>query len=223
MKFKAILFDLDNTLLDFLTFKRETAKTAAKEMRKYGLNDTEENIYKKIFETYDLYGVEYNKTFYQVIKQYNLEINKAERIQQAAIVAYLKRKFEILKPYPEVIETLRKLKENYKLGVVSDAPRNKAWMRLVLSGLDDLFDVIVTFDDTNEHKPSNFPFKKALEELKLEPNEVLFVGDNPGRDIKGANALGMKTCLAKYGLWDRSSDFKADYEIEKFEDLLKVV
>lgn len=223
MKFKAILFDLDNTLLDFLTFKKETAKASAKEMRKYGLNDSEESIYKKIFETYDKYGVEYNKTFYQVLIQYNLEINKAERIQQAAIVAYLKKKFEILKPYPEVIETLTKLKEHYKLGVVSDAPRNKAWMRLVLSGLDNIFDVVVTFDDTNSHKPSDLPFKKALEKLEVKPEEVLFVGDNPGRDIKGANALGMKTCLAKYGLWDKSSDFKADYEIGTFKEILTII
>lgn len=159
----------------------------------------------------------------RVIKPYTLSINKSEEIQQSAIVAYLKRKFEVLTPYPEVIPTLKKLKEKYKLGVVTDAPRNKAWMRLVLSKLNKEFDLVVTFDDTEEKKPSEFPFKKALEELKLKPEEVLFVGDNPGRDILGAHKLGMKTCLAKYGLWDKSSDFKAGFEIEKFEELIKVV
>ena len=45
---KAILFDLDNTLLDFLTFKKETAKAAAKAMIKHGLPDDEMKIYGKI-------------------------------------------------------------------------------------------------------------------------------------------------------------------------------
>jgi FMN phosphatase YigB (HAD superfamily) len=49
------------------------------------------------------------------------------------------------------------------------------------------------------------------------------VGDNPERDIKGAQELGMKTCLAKYGWNKRKTDIKADYEINRFEDLLKVL
>ncbi len=62
--FKAILFDLDNTLLDFLTFKKETAKAAAKAMIKQGLPATEIEVYGKIFSVYDEKGIEYQKTFY---------------------------------------------------------------------------------------------------------------------------------------------------------------
>jgi len=222
-KIEAILFDLDNTLIDFLKFKRETSRAVARAMVTHGLPDNEENIYKKIFETYDKYGIEYNKTFYRVIKQYNLNINKSEKIQQSAIVSYLKRKFDVLTTYPNVLPTLETLKKTYKLGVVTDAPRNKAWMRLVLSSLDNKFEVVVTFDDTNHSKPSSLPFKKALEKLGVKSEQVLFVGDNPGKDIIGAKNLGMKTCLAKYGLWDNSSNFKADYEINNFKDLLKVI
>jgi FMN phosphatase YigB (HAD superfamily) len=42
------------------------------------------------------------------------------------------------------------------------------------------------------------------------------------RDIKCAKSVGMRTCLAKYGLMFKSNEI-LDYEIEKFEDLLKVV
>ena len=62
----------------------------------------------------------------------------------------------------------------------------------------------------------------ALSKIKLKPSEVIFVGDNPGRDIKGAKELGMKTCLAKYGQEFKGED-KADYELEKFDDLLKII
>ncbi len=221
--FKAILFDLDNTLINFLEFKMETAKAAAKAMVANGLPASEVEAYGKIFSVYDEKGIEYQKTFSDVVKLYGLEINQAERIQQAAILAYLQKKFEVLRTYPIVKPTLATLKEEYKLGVVTDAPRNKAWQRLILTGLGDYFDVIVTLDDTKAFKPSPGGFNLALRKLNLAPSECLFVGDNPERDIKGAQEIGMKTCLAKYGASKKKTDIKADFEISRFEDLLKVL
>ena len=220
----AVLFDLDNTLIDFLTFKKETTKAAATAMVKQGLPATEIETYGKIFSVYDEKGIEYQKTFHDVIKSLKLEVNLAEKIQQAAITAYLQKKFEVLRPYPMVKPTLKKLREKkLKLGIVTDAPRNKAWQRLVITGLENEFDVVVTHDDTLLKKPHPSPFYVALQKLNLLAPACLFVGDNPERDIKGAKELGMQTCLAKYGLWNRDDSIKADYEIEKFEDLLKVL
>lgn len=219
----AILFDLDNTLINFLEFKIETAKAAAKAMVANGLPATEVEAYGKIFTVYDEKGIEYQKTFYEVVKQYGLDIDRAERIQQAAILAYLQKKFEVLRTYPIVKPTLSKLKDRFKLGIVTDAPRNKAWQRLILTGLGDYFDVVITLDDTQTMKPGPGPFNLALERLNLRPEECLFVGDNPDRDIKGAKELGMKTCLAKYGWGGKRTDVRADREIARFEDILKVV
>ncbi|MCK4319448.1 TIGR02253 family HAD-type hydrolase [Candidatus Micrarchaeota archaeon] len=223
MPLKAILFDLDNTLIDFMKFKKETSKAAAKAMIFHGLPSDEKTIYKRIFQIYDEYGIEYQKTFFRVITPFKLEINKAERIQQAAILAYLKKKFSVLKPYASVKPILRRLRKKYKLAIVTDAPRNKAWQRLVLCGLEDYFDLVITYNDTKEKKPSSKPFKKALSSLKLKPSEILFIGDNPGRDVKGAKSLGMKTALAFYGLTRGKSRVKPDYILKRFEDILKVV
>ncbi|HSB47158.1 MAG TPA: HAD-IA family hydrolase [Candidatus Bilamarchaeum sp.] len=220
---KAILFDLDNTLINFLHFKVETAKAAAAAMVKHGLPATELQAYGKIFSVYDERGIEYQKTFYEVVKPFGLEINQAERIQQAAILAYLETKFRVLRSYPSVRPALSRLAGKYKLGIVTDAPRNKAWQRLILTGLHDAFDFVVTHEDTMENKPHPSVFNLALKKLGVLPEAVLFVGDNSERDILGARDAGMKTCLAKYGAMGRRSDVKADFEIGKFEDLLKVV
>jgi putative hydrolase of the HAD superfamily len=220
---KAILFDLDNTLIDFLTFKKESAKAAAKAMIAKGLPATEIEAYGKIFSVYDEKGIEYQKTFGDVVRQYNLEVNQAERIQQAAIIAYLKKKFEILRPYPMVKLTLHELREHgLKLGIATDAPRNKAWQRLVLTGLDGEFNVVITKDDVQAQKPHPSMFILASEKLGIPPSEIMFVGDNPVRDIEGAKAVGMITCLARYGVW-YEKECKADYEIERFDDLIDVV
>jgi putative hydrolase of the HAD superfamily len=128
----------------------------------------------------------------------------------------------LTEPYPGVIPTLLKLKQQgLKLAIVSDAPILQAWTRLTEMKIQDFFDAVVTFDDTGERKPSALPFKKALEQLGMEPEEVLHVGDWPERDIAGAKALGMKTALAKYGTI-KPATVKADYELDKIEDLLKI-
>lgn len=219
---KAILFDLDNTLIDYMHFKKETAKAAAKAMIAQGLPASEKEIYDKIFQVYEEKGIEYQKTMYEVVKQYGLEINRAEKIQQAGILAYLKRKFEVLKTYPDVLPTLEKLKEKgLKLALVSDAPRNKAWQRLIMAGLENAFDLIITHNDTEQFKPHPSPFQLALKTLNISPEEALFVGDNPGRDIRGAKKLGIRTCLAEYGrVFERSEE--ADHVIMDIKELLGI-
>jgi len=221
---KAILFDLDNTLINFLQFKIDTAKAASRAMIRSGLDVPENELYGKIFSVYDEKGIEYQKTFHDVIKPYGLEINKAEKIQQAAILAYLQKKFEVLKPYPNVVPTLEKLRaKGMRLGIVTDAPRNKAWQRLILTGLQDEFDFVVTHDDTQAMKPHPTPFYVALKKLEILPGACLFVGDNPERDIKGAKEVGMLTCWARYGSLLKKPETKPDYAIDSFEEILSMV
>lgn len=222
---KAILFDLDNTLLDFSGFKRESALAAAKAIKQAGVPHDEKLIYNKIFEIYEKKGIEYQLTFNEVLHELGIENpSQFERAKQAAIIAYTKKKFDLIKPRQKVIQTLNSLKGKYKLGIVTDAPKDKAWQRLILSGLDGYFFPVVTFSDTNVHKPSTTPFKRALVFLKEMPSECLYVGDNPERDIIGAKKAGMHTCLAKYGCIDYKEEMDvADYAIGKFETLADIV
>jgi FMN phosphatase YigB (HAD superfamily) len=107
---------------------------------------------------------------------------------------------------------------------VTDAPREKAWQRLILSGLDGFFYPVVTYNDTLEHKPSLKPFELALFLLKVKPKEALFIGDNPERDIIGAKKAGLNTCLAKYGCIGYSEELNvADYAIGKIGDLTAII
>ena len=54
---------------------------------------------------------------------------------------------------------------------------------------------------------------------------MIFVGDNPNRDIKGAKLLGIKTVLAKYGEWTKARDksLRPDYEIDDVKELLAIL
>jgi len=221
---KAILFDLDNTLLDFSGFKRETALAAAKAIRKAGVKESEKKLYDAIYEIYGKRGIEYQNTFQELLSEYKLGANLHEHAKQAAIIAYTKKKHECLKPRPKVIQVLSSLRRKFKLAIVTDAPRDKAWQRLILSGLDHFFEVVVAYEETGEYKPSTKPFFKALSIIGTTPQETLFVGDNPERDIIGAKKAGLHTCLAKYGCIDYREEMDvANYTIGKIEELVGIV
>src|SRR3989338_1087679 len=129
----------------------------------------------------------------------------------------------ILGPYPNVGYVLLKLKGiGLKLAIGTDAPRLKAWIRLAAMKLSNYFDVVVVFEDTRQHKPSKMPFKAALKQLSLKPEECLMVGDWPERDIKGAKSIGMKTCFARYGNL-KAKKVNSDYEIRNIKEMLDIV
>lgn len=220
---KAIIFDLDNTLLDFWKFKTATAQAAAKQMRKHGWKLSEKETVKRIFVIYQEKGIEYQKTFADLVYGAGYQGNKAERIQQAAIITYNRAKFSILKPYPGAKSMLSSLKRRHKLAVLSDGPRNKVWQRLILAGLDGFFDEVGTFHDTSKAKPDRAPFLRICRLLKAKPSECLFVGDNPERDIAGAKSVGMMVVWARYGHVYGKKNGLQDATIKKPMELVKIV
>jgi putative hydrolase of the HAD superfamily len=216
---KTIIFDLDNTLIDFMSMKKAASTAAANAMIKAGLKDYPEDLAEKLFSFYLEHGIESDDAF----EEYLLQEYKAVdyRILAAAVNAYLKEKYMHLKPYPCVVETLSELKQQgFKLGVVSDGLRLKAWMRLNEAGLDSYFDAVVTYEDTGKRKPAKEPFLLICDQLNIKPEECLMLGDWPERDVQGGRLAGMKTCLAKYGQMQQA---RADYEIEDFTNLLEII
>ena len=220
---KAVIFDLDNTLVNFWKFKQESAREAAKAMISAGLEMKEESIYHLIFKIYQERGVEYQFVFTDLLKPFAFEKVKFERIRDAAIVAYLRKKGQVLRPYPGIIETLTALKSSYRLAVLTDAARDQAHSRLNFTGLSEYFEAVGTLHDTNVYKPGVEPFLAICKKLGVEPSECLMVGDNPARDMAGAHAVGMKTCLAKYDPYFEKAGPLPDYEIDKPEKLLEIV
>jgi putative hydrolase of the HAD superfamily len=219
---KAIVFDLDNTLVDFMRMKRNAVEAATKAMIDAGLDQPYGAIKSKIDEIYSEKGIEYQQVFDLVLQHYLGKIDF--KILSAGIVAYRTAREAELNTYPKVIPTLIKLiKMGIKLGVVSDAPSREAWLRLSYIGLHHMFDAIVTFDDSRERKPSPVPFNLILKKLGADPKESLMVGDWAERDVVGAKSVGMKTCFAKYGDTFNTLIHEADYEINDVDELINIV
>jgi len=219
---KGVIFDLDNTLLDFMKMKEFAVKAAVKGMIEAGLMVDEEDSYTEIVRIYEEFGWENQKVFDVFIEK---QIGHVEHKYLAAgIVAYRRAREANLMAYPNVNKTLMALaKSGIKLGVVSDAPSREAWMRIYYLNLYHFFDVVITFDDSGERKPSEKPFKLCLDALVLDPDETIMVGDWPERDVVGAKNLGMKTAFARYGDTFGTVNSGADWDLNDIYQLFMII
>jgi len=219
---KAVIFDLDNTLLDFMKMKEYAVKAAIAGMIEAGLDIDDEESYKTIVSIYEEEGWENQQVFNYFLDRTVGEVNN--KYLAAAIVAYRRAREANLLLYPNVNHTLVELmKAGIKLAVVSDAPSREAWMRIYYLNLHHHFDFVLTFDDTNARKPSPIPFQMALKELKTEPSETLMVGDWPERDVAGANNLGIRSIFARYGDSFGTIDSGADWDINDVYEIVGIV
>lgn len=220
--FKAVFFDLDNTLVDFMRMKEQSCDAAIRAMTDAGIEAEEEKVKKLLYEMFRKYGMEDPLIFQKLLQELKGEVDY--RVLSSAINAYRKAQVGLLFPYPGTRKTLVRLKElGLKLGVVSDAPKLKAWLRLTEMNIAEFFDFVIALEDTGKLKPDKMPFELALKKSGFKADEILFVGDNPERDIKGAKAAGMKTALAKYGQFPRAGGVKADYELSEISAIKEIV
>jgi putative hydrolase of the HAD superfamily len=219
---KAIIFDLDNTLFDFMRMKRMAIESAILSMTDAGLDLRREEISSIINEIYQAEGMEYQQVFDELLVRVLKRVD--HKILAAGIVSYRRSREAALIPYPHVHSTLHELaKRHIKLGVLSDAPVREAWLRLAYMNLLHQFDAVVTHEDTGKRKPDPDTFLTVLGRLDEKPENALMVGDWAERDMVGAANVGMKTAFAKYGDSFNTVNYKSDYTLDDISNLLSIV
>ena len=219
---KAVIFDVDNTLTDFMKMKRAAVDCAVESMIDAGLKVRKEAMVEKIFDTYWKEGVEDQKIFDKVLKA---EFGRIDyKLLAAGIVGYRRAKAGTMSLYPHVHLTLLEL---MRLGIksvaLSDAPKLEVWLRIVGLGLHHYFDHVVTSEDLGTRKPAPEPFRKALEVLGSKPAETVMVGDWAERDVAGAKNLGIRTAWAKYGDTHETKDSGAEFVLEDIHGLVDII
>ncbi len=216
---KLVLFDLDNTLLDFESMKVASVRAAINEMCKEGLNVDSETALKDVFRIYNRDGWEFHFVFQQFLKDTLGYVDL--RLLAFGVNAYRRERERTLKLYRDVKRILTKLKiKGLKLAIVTDAPELQAWIRLTKLKIDKYFDFIVA--DGKDKKRTGKPFKKALKISKTTANEALVVGDSWERDLQPAQKLGMNVCFAKYGNKKKINIPENVRVANRFSDILKL-
>jgi pyrophosphatase PpaX len=131
----------------------------------------------------------------------------------------------LVRPYDEVATTLQTLHERgFELAVVTSKAEPLAQRGLAHVGLDGVFDVVVGLESCTRHKPDPEPVEIALRRLGVPPGRAAFVGDSP-HDMAAGRAAGVTTIAALWGPFSRAqlAASDPDHYIERMGELLRVV
>ncbi len=214
----AILFDLDNTLFDFVAAKLAACDAVNAYL---GVGNREELI---TFFLRDIWHLEDPAIIREYMNYYGFF---SDEQYHTCVHIYETIKKTHTYPYPGVYKTLSLLhKKEIILGVVTDSLTTIAKKKLDILNLCPFITTLVTGEMTGTLKPKSDVFLLALMRLSLLPNEVLFVGDSLYRDISPSSLLGMQTAYAAYGdrnTLDEYCDCLPDFTLFEITDLIDIV
>ena len=197
---KALLFDMDGVVIDSEKLYSSSEKAL---LAQYGVkfNSNDWNYIKGCTESqfYDL-----------VYKKFNLPVSREDLINEGR--AYLMEIFTEKLNYMKGFKDLYlKIKEKYKLGLVtSTGPMLVNHVDSLLS-IKSKFDIVVTSDDTEKHKPYKDPYLKAMNILGVKNQECVVVEDSL-QGVKSGKSAGA-IVIALEGSIDREHLKDADYII----------
>jgi putative hydrolase of the HAD superfamily len=214
---KAILFDLDDTLLDRTTSLAEFVK---EQHRRYKLDQVAYETYHRRFLELDQRGyAEKPQLFQALITEFAVPASV-----EALLADFEQGAWNQCTLLPDAAAVLAELRvRGYKLGVITNGEDWSQMRKLRVTGLVPLVDLIVISGNEQIKKPDPQIFTRAAERLAVRPDECAFVGDHTRNDIYGAGAVGMKTIWYPGDqVWPSEQVVAPDHTIRSLGDLLAI-
>jgi len=212
-QFDLVIFDLDGTLIDTsvdvhiclnLTLEQMGLPTIDMAAAKQAIGPGPDH-----FTKYVLSG----------------EANRAEEFHQIFRPIYWERCADNAEPFEGIQELLLELQDK---GIKRAVATNKAdrGTHIVLNALElaHHFDIILSRDDVENHKPAPDMLLKACQELDVHPDNALMLGDTDN-DILAANSASIKSALALWGFSDHFDELKkiSTFAVEHPLDVLEII
>lgn len=224
-KIKAIFFDFDNTMVDYIK-----ADILALEAVIYLLPDEVDKdefidiSVEKITEFHDLVkkGLENPKNMHKYRLSNSLK-HFSIKWEDTYLSIYKDKFVDLTFTYPHLEETLKFLHGKVTLGILTNAYDSEEQRRRISkTGLASYFDDIVVCADIGVYKPEKEVFLHLVQIHNLEPGSCIYIGDSEEYDIKGAKSAGLYTIKL---LHDRKSkgDSEADIICNGFQELLQIL
>lgn len=226
-QFDWILFDLDNTILDF----GKSSKYAFKML----LQSIDASLDAEI-----LYP-NYNKINHDIWEQREAGLISHTELKWKRWDLFFKAEninadphkandiyFEGIKEFPfyvdHAVQMLKDVKPHFKLMMVTNGLSEVQWPRIKAKQLQPYFEHIIISDEIGVAKPQT-AFFDHCHNLLGNPNKdrVLVVGDTLKSDILGGNNYGYKTCWYNYYGKENNTQIKPDFQIDSIQDFKKFV
>ncbi|HSR48552.1 MAG TPA: HAD-IA family hydrolase [Anaerolineales bacterium] len=184
-RWRAVVFDLDDTLYPEREFVRGGLQAAAV-WAEHALEADAARAFAELWAMFEA-GVR-GDTFDRWLRSHGYPIPGN---REAMILAYRDHRPH-LKPYLDVRPALEDVHTSCALGVITEGVRHVQQAKLAALGLQDLLkDVVVLGEEEREAwKPSPRPFERWMADKEFQPDEIVYVGDNPAKDFLGARRAG---------------------------------
>lgn len=223
MKYEWILFDLDNTILDFDVSEHYALEQTLLQVG-ISFQPIHLSIYEKInrkcwdaFEAGTLPQRDINES------RFSQFLVALDRPQTDAIELgnyYLEQLSEKAVFMEGADELLDAHYQKYKLGIVTNGLKEVQRPKLEKNNLMHYFEIIVVSDEIGVSKPHVQFFDNAFTEMKFPSKEkVLIIGDSLNSDVKGGNNYGIETCWYNPNKKKNRTNIQPTYEINNLKEL----
>lgn len=209
-KITTLLFDFDGTLLDTneLIIGTFTHVLGKHYPGQYGREDILPFLGPTLYDTFHSVDPENTDALITEYREWNIAMHD-----------------ELSSEFDGVSETLRLLKaQGLKMAIVSTKRNSMVMKGLNLLDVDGVFDVVIGLDDVTNPKPDPEPILLALEQLGVDKEEALMIGDNY-HDIEGGQNAGVRTAGVAWTIKGEEflQTFNPDYMLQHISDLLTIV
>jgi putative hydrolase of the HAD superfamily len=241
MEIRALLFDVNGTLIDIETDEgmEESYRAIAHFLTYQGIalhRGEVRDLYfrimkeqfaasKEVYPEFDVVAI-WREVLRRYASDYTRALGPEKLLQMPLFLAEVQRGIarKRLVAFPQTQEILAQMQTRYRLAVVSDAQSAYGLPELRAAGLAGYFAPIIFSGDYGFRKPDGRLFHAALTALQIRPQEAVFIGNDRFRDILGARQVGMKTILfCPNGNPGGSPETEPDYIIYRHLDLPRAV
>jgi putative hydrolase of the HAD superfamily len=227
LKVESLVFAIDDVLYDTSQQLSASRMSAVRAMKSAGLPIDVETAYRKLEEIANERGPDDTRHFDMLLERLGLKWNP--EVIAAGVVEYRATSPIYLKPFPDTVSTLLKLRDDgYRLGVASKGRAVKQWQKLIQLGLEHIFHAVTISEETGSEKLTTDTLSRALEKLgNIKPQLSVFVGSDLVSEIAPANAAKMVTVRLKTGAHRTRrpsvEDEKPIFEIDRLSEILGIL
>ncbi|TXK73208.1 YjjG family noncanonical pyrimidine nucleotidase [Paenibacillus sp. N3.4] len=225
-KYQTLLFDVDDTLLDFAAAEKLALRLLFEE-QKITLTTEIEALYKQInqglwkaFEEGEISRDEVVNTRYSLLfKEYGLEVDGV--LLEQNYRSYLEEGHQLV---DGAIELIKDLYNKYDIYIVTNGVSRTQDKRLRGSGLYPLVKGVFVSEDTGFQKPMKEYFDYVFARIpNFSVEEGLIIGDSLSADIKGGQLAGLDTCWFNPAMKPNDTDIVPTYHIQNLDELYRIL
>ncbi len=231
MGIKAVFIDIDDTILDFDAYVKESMRSG---FQKFGFPPYREEMYQTFLKI--------NTHLWSELEKGSLTFTRLKEIRWNLIFEALEINFdgEVFEnyfrgelfnsaiPVKGAVDVLCYLSKKYPLYAASNGPFEQQINRLRIGKMEHYFKDFFISEKIGASKPSKEFFEYCFSILRKEnedilPENILMIGDSLSSDIKGATDFGLKTCFFDKKKKGLPQNTKIDFYIKELTEIKKII